>query len=317
MKQGAVFAAIGAMVLGLCLIVTTVLAAPPKGPEISTKGYSIFDETIVDLPWPEVEKLAKEDTIILFPTGVIEEHGPHMGLGVDTYGAYMQSKLMRRELQARGITTLIAPPFYWGVNTATGSFPGSFTSRPGTVKAVLCDALASLKRWGFLNVFFVNHHLDPDHVLAIIDAIKEARIDTGIRAYFLINEFNAKRWNLMGKEYVLIEKSPPPPTAPAPKYVDRHAAGNETSEMAYYFPDHVNLEMAKTIKPTEVTWQEFQVWLEGWTVSRKMTPPGFVGYPATFDPEAGRRATEAGVKRMADVVEAFVKGTYKPGEVMK
>ncbi len=55
------------------------------GPPITTHGYSIFDETMVDMAWPQVERAAREAAIILFPIGVIEEHGPHMGLGVDTY----------------------------------------------------------------------------------------------------------------------------------------------------------------------------------------------------------------------------------------
>ncbi|KUO70269.1 MAG: hypothetical protein APF77_04340 [Clostridia bacterium BRH_c25] len=46
-------------------------------------GYSIFDETMVDMAWPQIEEAVKEGAIALFPTGVIEAHGPHMGLGVD------------------------------------------------------------------------------------------------------------------------------------------------------------------------------------------------------------------------------------------
>ena len=48
-------------------------------------GYSLFDETMVDMAWPEIEKAAQEGAIVLLPTGVIEEHGPHMGLAMDIY----------------------------------------------------------------------------------------------------------------------------------------------------------------------------------------------------------------------------------------
>ena len=37
-------------------------------------GYSIFDETIVDMAWPDIEKAAKEGAVVLLPIGVIEEH---------------------------------------------------------------------------------------------------------------------------------------------------------------------------------------------------------------------------------------------------
>jgi creatinine amidohydrolase len=301
----------------IALSMFTVSAEPTDQPEISSRGYSIFDETLVDMSWPEVEKLANPETLVLFPTGVIEQHGPHMSLGTDVYGAYIQSKLLRRELEGRGIKAVITPPFYWGINAATGSWPGSFSSRPSTIKAVLWDALASLKRWGFQNVVFVNHHGDPDHNRALIDAMMEARMDTGIRAYLVTTEFNAKRWNLLGRNEVLIQVSSPPPAGFAPTFVDRHAGAGETNTLAYYFPSTVNAQMARELPPTEVTWEGFQTWLEGWTVSRGMTPQGYVGDPARFDANKGKADTEATVKRMADVIQAFVKGTYKPGDVMK
>jgi len=56
-------------------------------------SYSIFDETMVDMPWPDVEKAIEQGAISLLPTGVIEEHGPHMSLGVDTYCSYLLCKL--------------------------------------------------------------------------------------------------------------------------------------------------------------------------------------------------------------------------------
>ena len=137
------------------------------------------------MTFPQIEKAAKEKAIVIFPIGVIEEHGPALPLATDTYEGYVKAKLLKGELAKRGIQALIAPPFYWGINSATGSFAGSFTSREETVVNVLWDALASLKRWGFENVFFVNNHGDADHNLAVLAAIRKARLDTGIRAYYV------------------------------------------------------------------------------------------------------------------------------------
>lgn len=285
------------------------VATPPQ-------GYSIFAGTMVDMPWPEVEKLANPDTVVIFPTGVVEQHGPHMPLGVDVYLSYNESRLVKAELEARGIPAIIAPPFYWGINAATGSWPGSFTSRPSTVKAVMEDALASLERWGFRNVMILNHHGDPDHNKALLDAIASSRVDTGLRAYFLTTAFNADRWKLMGRKDVLIQRAAPP-SGPAPEFVDRHAAGGETSDMAAYFPETIDMDMANNLSPTEVTWDDFQTWLEGWTVSRQMTPQGYVGYPARFSAEQGRTKSETYAKGMAEVIESFLNGSYKPGEVMQ
>jgi len=86
-------------------------------PELTRGGYSIFDETLADLTYPEVEALAREGAVILWRLGVIEEHGPHLPLGTDVYLAYATLKLARRLLVARGIKAEILPPFYWGIET--------------------------------------------------------------------------------------------------------------------------------------------------------------------------------------------------------
>ena len=103
---------------------------------------------MADMTWQEVERAARDGAVILLPTAVIEEHGPHMGCGVDTYLAYQTCLLARRELEARGIKALIAPPFYWGRNGTTHVFPGTFTTRAATMKAMLHDLLDSLRSWG-------------------------------------------------------------------------------------------------------------------------------------------------------------------------
>ncbi len=282
------------------------------GPSITTHGYSIFGETMVDMAWPQIEKAAQEGAIILFPIGVIEEHGPHMGLGADTYLAYLKCKLIRQELESRGVKTLIAPPFYWGINHNTGSFPGSFTVRKETMKAVLYDTLACFRRWGFAYVFLINNHSDGEHNLAILEAVKEARIDTGIRAYFLLSESDAKgRFKLTGNEhYILVQPSSQTQERPA-KFFDIHAGGRETGMMVHYFPDQVNKELAKTLKSTNLILQDLMAWDQGWEDARKITPLGYFGDPASFDPEASKKRMESLVRSLTDLIENFLKGKKK------
>src|SRR4030042_1694763 len=138
-------------------------------------GYSIFNETMVDMSWPEIEEAAGKGAIVLLPVGIIEEHGPHMGLAVDTYIAYLMSVLAKHQLEAGVIPALIAPPYYWGASPSTGTFAGTFSVRKETMKAVIYDILVSLHRWGLNRVFTVNWHADYHHCRAILDAIKESR----------------------------------------------------------------------------------------------------------------------------------------------
>jgi creatinine amidohydrolase len=131
-----------------------------------------------------------------------------MGLGVDTYCCYLTCKLTRRELEASGIRMLISLPYYWGFKNATGFFAGSFTVRRETMKALLYDTLDSLRRWGFTYVFNINWHGDHDRNVATHEAVKEARVDTGIRAYCVFTNLYAKHFGFTGKEYHVIILSP-------------------------------------------------------------------------------------------------------------
>ena len=275
-------------------------------------GYSIFDETMVDMTWPEIEKAAKEESVVLFPIGVIEEHGPHMGLGVDTYCSYLVSKLIRESLVKKGIKTLIAPPFYWGINHATGSFPGSFTVRKKTMRAMLYDILACMGRWGFTRVFIINWHGDHQHNMAILEAVRDARTETGIRAYCILRALDARRFNLSGKEgYVLVQKDTRSP-GPSPKYLEIHADSLETGIMQHYFPEQVNPKAVRKLKSTDLTLRDLMLWRQGWSDAKRLTPHGYFGDPASFDPREAREFIQRHAGDIADLIGKYLKGNYRP-----
>jgi len=269
-------------------------------------GYSIFDETMVDMSWLEIEKAAKEEAIVLLPTGVIEEHGPHMDLAVDTYCSYLTCKQTRQELEVRGIMTLIAPPYYWGINKATGSFPGSFTVRESTMKAILNDILTSLKSWGFTRVFNINWHGDHDHNVAILEAVKEAGQDLGIDAYCVVRAFDAKRFGLSGEEPHVILLPDSRLENPPPKYFEIHAESLETGIMHRYFPRSVDIELAKTLKSTDLGFDDLMIWRDGGSDARGITPLGYFGDPASFDTKEAKENIENHAKEIAELIASFL-----------
>ena len=273
---------------------------------------NIFEETMAHMTYVQVEEAAREGTIVLFPIGVIEEHGPHLPLAVDIYGSYLQSRAVKSELKKRGIKSLIAPPFYWGINIATGSFGGSFTCREETMISVLSDTMGSLKNWGFHQIFFINHHMDGRHTKALDKVIQKARTEIGIETYWIMDQFFVKRLGFKGDEpYLLIHKSllPSDPTSP---YLNIHAEGYETSFMWYYLPELVNLEVWKILRPTNLSLDDLLVWKKGGMEARKVTPLGYFGDPTTASPERGREEIEAYGRTAAGVIKAFLQGHYSP-----
>jgi creatinine amidohydrolase len=269
-------------------------------------GYSIFDETMVDLAWPEVEAAIKQKAIVLLPVGVIEEHGPHMGLAVDIYAACMVARLAKHQLESRGIQTLIAPPFYWGINGFTSRFAGSFSVRPETMKAVLLDTLASLKNWGVNYIFILNWHGEGKHNLVILEAVKEAQTLLSLKAYYIVPDIPGSSFDLQGKEdCVLIEKTE---SANSPsQYLDIHAGSSETAVMLNYFPQQVNVKMAKTLKPTQITVEDLEVLRKFGDEVRKMIPSGYIGDPAGYNIEGGKREVEEKALKYAALIESVIK----------
>jgi creatinine amidohydrolase len=256
-------------------------------------GYSIFDDTMVDMTWMEIEEAIKHKAIVLMPVGVIEEHGPHLGLAVDMYTAYLLAKLTKANLEKMGVRTLIAPPFYWGINILTNSFPGSFNVRPETMQAVLFDTMACLKSWGIDYAFTINWHGEVKHNLTILEAVKEARQKTGLKAFAVLTDAETRNLKLGGGEdYIAIRKSatPAPPASP---YLDLHAGSQETAIMLAYFAEQVKISLINSLKPTKITLDDLKIMRKGGEEARRLIPQGYFGNPAGCNlPEAVKEMDE-------------------------
>lgn len=107
-------------------------------------NYSIFHETMADMTYRQIEQAAEDDVLVLFPIAVIEEHGPHLCLGTDIYLSYSICKNIKHELEKKNISSIIVPPFYWGINHLTSGFTGSFNTKESTMKNALLDIILGL-----------------------------------------------------------------------------------------------------------------------------------------------------------------------------
>ena len=106
---------------------------------------SILQGTMAENNWQEVQKSGSQNIPLLFPLGVIEEHGPHLPLGADIYWSYAMCRIVKERLIRDRKESMIVPPFYWGVNHCTGSFPGTFSLKPQTMKRVLLEIFENLR----------------------------------------------------------------------------------------------------------------------------------------------------------------------------
>lgn len=164
---------------------------------------NIFEDTMSEMTYEQVENLVVQEAVVLLPIGIIEEHGPHLPLGTDIYLAYKQAHDVWEELNAMEIPCVIAPPFYLGgVQALTRHFPGTFAFSEETIMACIEEYLENLDRFGFRRIVVFNDHGDGLHISAIVEAIKNANRKLELQAYWM--EYELKEHGFSGEEdYIL------------------------------------------------------------------------------------------------------------------
>jgi creatinine amidohydrolase len=117
-----------------------------------------------------LDQLDRSRAVIMLTVSPLEEHGPHLPLGVDAFAArhFAESVAERLVTERPGFTVVLAPTIY------AGSFafdaPGTITVRQRVVRDTLVDYGDSLARAGFRYVFVANGHAGPGHLVALDEA---------------------------------------------------------------------------------------------------------------------------------------------------
>lgn len=251
---------------------------------------SIFKDTMVTCNWQEVQKAGERKLPVLFPLGVIEEHGPHISLGSDINWDCSICRRVKEKLAEQGQESMIAPPYYWGINYCTGSFPGSFSLTRDTMRQVLFEIFENLNRWGFSEVYCFSYHGDAFHVKTIVDAVKRANAELGMSAKLVLESMDLRLYGWKGNEDFLLVSEPDYPMEwfveeePSEAgLLDIHAGAYETAVMNYFCPEQVDLEMAKTLKSSSLDKEGMKKWLQGGESTKEVVPLGYAGNPAGYE----------------------------------
>lgn len=244
------------------------------------------------MAFTEVAEAIKRESVVLFPIGTVEAHGPHLPLSTDTLGSLAIAELVRRKLKEEAIEAIIAPPSAFGCNALLDAFPGTISIRPETLKSLIVDVCQSLHDQGFRAIFLLNHHNDPPHVAAVEAAAREASRENGLRVCFvllvprpLMDKARVKR-----EGHVIVEPEPDAAaTALKTKMLDCHAGERETSMILRYFPQHLRSEYRKL----NAKGMDLDVFLRGGRTTREALPLGYFGDPAQATAETGNTLYEA------------------------
>jgi creatinine amidohydrolase len=268
----------------------------------NTPAASIFTDTIAEMTYPQVEAAIGRGAVALWAMGVIEQHGPHLPTGTDVYIPSARLRAVKHELAARGIEALIIPPFYWGVNVVSANFPASIKVRAEVMIELLKDVMTSLAGDGFKRLFCVSGHNDRAHNEAIFKAMCEGSETSGLHGSFICDEAVVRRLgiDLAHPNVVAFQV---PPEQPAGPYLDIHAGGWETSIMLAFDPETVQQDTAKALPDTQLVLDDLVEWRKGHDTSKRITPQGYFGDPATGTAERGRRVIADEARVIADALQ--------------
>lgn len=138
--------------------------------------------------WPQLEARLRSNqkTVLLFPVGATEPHGPHAPLATDMLISMGMCRRVAQELRDDPeMSALILPPLSYGVTRYTAGFPGRVHLSEETLHAVLVDVCASLIGQGFTYLMLVNNHFEPEHVATLHRSIDTVQAQTGALVGFL------------------------------------------------------------------------------------------------------------------------------------
>ncbi len=117
------------------------------------------DTRVAHITWPEfAERISGH--VVIVPVGSVEQHGPHLPLGVDAFIPYHLSLRL-----AERMPVLVAPPIWYAgpsdpVSGGGQRFPGTLAVRGTTLIALVTDVVEEFFRQGARKLALVNGHFE-------------------------------------------------------------------------------------------------------------------------------------------------------------
>lgn len=260
-----------------------------------------------ELSTPALDALDRARTVVILTVSPLEEHGPHLPIGVDAFAArYFAESIAERLVAARpGWTVLLAPTLHMGSFTFEAS--GTITVRQRVVRDTLIDYGASLARAGFRYVVVSNGHAGPTH----LTALEEASAIVSRRHGVVMASFTGHlAWQfLRGKYRDRIETALGRALSDDERRAfaeDAHGGWCETSLMLMLRPDLVAAQY-RDLPPAR------------YALPQRLIPnyplrgggQGYVGHPGLADPDFAKAITEVLLTEAMVVVTDLIDGRVR------
>jgi creatinine amidohydrolase len=241
----------------------------------------------------QLDTLPKSKCVFFFPVGPIEDHGPHLPLGLDLDEAnrlcFVAAQHLEEEL--KGWIGVIMPTAPLGIDANTNRI--AITVRPHVLRDWLVDSCRSLMRAGFIHFVCFSGHLGPKQLTAFEEAGKIVRRAGlfgrwGLRLRGLggmggIGIDGLGRPSLISASSAL---SSPKQVFESPFWLDpkEHGGKRDTSVALVISADSVSSQY-KSLPKLD---REYSKWIRNWN-RRRGLHTGYWGDPSKADEESGEK----------------------------
>lgn len=238
----------------------------------------------------ELNERARAGAIVLLPVASTEQHGPHLGTGVDTFLVTEGCRRTAAKVAAAGKPIVVAPTVWMGLAEHHMTLGGTFTLSLSTYHALLRDLCRSILRDGFKKILIVNGH--GGNILALGAMTTDLALELGTpiattTLYNVAHETGAYAKILEDQEGV------------------QHACEAETSMMLAAFADCVRRDRIKDAYNPNGIVKERRLGfgsaaIATWKAFGSLTPSGVMGDARKASAAKGEALFEAAAAGLAD-----------------
>jgi creatinine amidohydrolase len=233
-----------------------------------------------DLTMPGFEALRQQTQTVILPLGSLEEHGPHLPLGTDTFHAL---ELARRVAELKPV--VVAPPVFYGMCRSTREHPGTVGISGDTLRALLVDIGREFHRLGLRNLVFISGHAGGTHMSAIVEAGELLLAELPEVRVAVVNLLELLR-EVLGEQPDLVQTKG-----------DSHAGEVETAVMLAAYPNLVHGTASEE-------WPSFPKYILV-RDKRRYWPGGVWGNPAPATAAKGQAILQAEVVRLTKIINTL------------
>jgi creatinine amidohydrolase len=244
----------------------------------------------MEMTWQEVAEAGTGRWIAVLPLAAVEQHGPHLPLGVDTYIAEAYLARVQNVLPGDLPVTFL-PVQRIGVSAEHLSYPGTLTFSATTAIAAWTELAESLARAGLRKLVMVTSH--GGNVAAMELVARDLRTRLGMLAVTV-------GWHRFGY--------PDGAFSGDEKRHGIHGGDIETSLMLAAMPAAVHMDKAPNATPATVAMAREFKWLGAYRpagfawMTQDLNPTGAVGDATLASAEKGEAALERGAQAFVELI---------------